>query len=502
MQLRQQIVSGVAWSVAGRIGTQVIGIIVSMALSRLLAPEAFGTIAMTAVFTGFASLYASLGLGSALIQRRDLQQAHRDTAFLVNVAVGAVITTILFMVAPLIARFYSSPMLGPITRVLSLTFLIGSFAIVPYSLLAREMNFKALARLDLASAVLPATLAIVMAIQGHGVWSLVASALSSSALRVALLWRVSGWRPGFRFEMRAVRDLMGFSAGLLGFNTVNYWSRNLDDLLIGRIVGAASLGLYHRAYLLMMLPISQIIGVIAPVMFPALSSIQADTKRVRRTYLKAIGMITFATFPAVMGLFVVAADLIPLMYGEQWDGVVPILRVLCGVSLIQSVTNPTGWIYMSQAKTNWMMWWGLGSSAVTLAAFIIGAHIGTTMAITWAYLVANVVLLYPAVTIPGRLIGIEWPDIVRVVRAPLGCAGAMAAGVYGLGFLLAGNPPALKLAIQVTAGGLAYLLLVRFLGLQSYYLVYEMVDRRLGRWSRAALWRWFAPREHASTGGL
>lgn len=286
--LRQRTVVGVAWSGAGRLGQQGIHFVISILLARLLLPEHFGLIAMLMVFIGFASLFAEFGFAAALVYEPDLGEAEVNSTFWLNVGVGVALTAVFMLLAPAIARFYSVPELGPMGRVIAFTFTLSALGIVPGALLKRQMAFRSLALVEMAATLAAGGAAVVLALSGAGVWTLVAHSLLLALLTSALTWRVAAWRPRLSFSMAGMRSVLRFSANLFGFNMVNYWARNADNLLIGKFLGSTGLGIYNRAYALMLLPSRQLATVLGRVMFPALASIQEDHTRVRRADRKSV----------------------------------------------------------------------------------------------------------------------------------------------------------------------------------------------------------------------
>jgi PST family polysaccharide transporter len=282
--LRQSTISGMGWSVAARLGRQGFQFAVGVILARLLTPDAFGLIGMVAVFVAFAGIFTDLGFGSALIQKQETRPAHYQSIFWLNIAVGLFLTLLFLVIAPLIARFYDEPLLTPLTMLISLNFLIGSFGVVHNSRLKKGLRFKRLAIVELIAIVVSGVIAIVLALLGFGVWALAIQSVLLTFSTVVLLWIVSDWRPALKFNKGAVRELVGFSSNLLGFSSLNYWIRNSDNLLVGRFLGTSALGIYSRAYSIMLLPLTMVSKTIGQVMFPAFSKIQDDKGRVGRIY--------------------------------------------------------------------------------------------------------------------------------------------------------------------------------------------------------------------------
>lgn len=461
MSLKQRTVAGIAWSTAARIIQQAIQFTLSVVLARLLVPEDFGLVGMVSVFLGFAALFGEFGFGAALVYRPDLQPIHSVSVFWFNVAAGVVIAMLFWIGAPHIARFYNAPALEPITQAVGLNFVLSAASIVPLALLRRSMSFNRIAVLNVAATLIAGSVAILFAYMGFGPWAIVAQGLVSAAATSLLALAFADWRPSLQFSAAAVRELIGYSSNLVGFGVVNYWARNADQLLIGKFLGSFSLGVYSRAYTLMLLPISEVISVLGNVMFPALSSIQQDKARVKSIYLRAMPVIGLIAFPMMLGLLVVAEPFVLTLFGERWIAVAPLLRILCIVGVIQSMCSPTGWIYTSQGRTDWMFRWGIGGSGTLILGIVVGVLQGTAQAVALCYLLANVLICYPCIAIPGRLIGLRFSEVARAVRGPLACAILMAVVVWGAGRLLPTSwAPVARLASLVALGVVSYSALV------------------------------------------
>ncbi|MEX0801341.1 MAG: MOP flippase family protein [Dehalococcoidia bacterium] len=477
--LKQQTVAGVIWSAGARIVYQALQFVVTVVLARLLVPEDFGLIAMIAVFTGFASIFVDFGLAAAIIQRKEVEERHLSSAFWLNVAAGIALTAIVAALAPALSALYGESRLLPLILVMAASFALGSIGIVQKALLTRAMNFRRLGAIEVTAALVGGGTAITAALMGFGVWSLVIQLFVAAGIRLVLLWSLSDWRPHLILEREAVQELWRFSRNLAGFSAVNYWSRNADNFLIGKFVGASGLGIYSRAYSLMLMPLEQISAVTARVMFPALSRIQEDRPRVKRAYLRAVGIIGLLSFPVTAGLLVVAEPFVLTLYGAKWREVVPVLQILCIAGLIQPVSATVGWIYTSQGRTDWLFRWGLVSSGTTLLAFGIGIMWGVH-GVAVAYAIRTYVLLYPNFAIPGRLIEMRIREIFHAVRGPLFSALAMAGLVWAAGTMLpeAWSPGAVLLA-QFGVGVLAYGALVHLFVLKPYLELKDLVRERV-----------------------
>jgi O-antigen/teichoic acid export membrane protein len=477
--LKNKTITGLRWSGFSQVMQQGMGLIVSLILARLLGPSAYGLVGMVAIFTAFASMFVDLGLGSGLVQHKVVEAEHASTVFWVNMLMGSMMTVAMICTAPLIARFYHEPALTPIARVSSLAFVLGALGTVQGALLSREMRFGALAKIDMISTGLSGLLGISMALEGFGVWSLVGQSLTFAFVRTLALWGTSHWRPRMLFTLRALREFAGFSGNLFGFNAFNYWARNADNLLIGKFIGSQALGLYSRAYQLMVLPVYQISGVAGAVMFPVLSSVQHDLARVRSIYLRSIGSIHLIAAPIYAGLFAVADTFVSAVLGERWRGLVPILRILCTCGFFQPVGNSTGWLYTSLGRTDKMFKWGVFIGVMYVGGFFIGLKWGL-LGVTWSYCIVSWAFWYPCWSIAGNLAGLSFTDMLTPLMPSSLCAIAMGIVVLLVGQGLRPHEPTwIVLIMQVFLGAAIYGCLVLGMRVKSGREVLALIAEQL-----------------------
>lgn len=455
--LKKQAVLGVQWSIGARVGQQIAHIVLTIILARLLLPEDFGAVGMIAIFIGFANLLADMGFATALVQRKEITDIHVNSIFWLNLGAGLILAVALFFCAPLIARFYDLPLLVSLTQALSLTFIFSAPSVVPAAMLQRKMAFRQLSITSITGTLFAGLVAVILAYLGAGVWSLVVQSLLKSLISTILNIWWARWHPQWHLSFRAIGDLLRFTLNLLGFNFINYWARNADNMLIGRFFGSEQLGYYGQAYTLMLLPISEIVGVIARVMFPALSSIQDDTTRIKRIYLRVVGVIALMICPIMIGLAVTAEPFVLTVFGEKWVALIPLLRILLWVGLLQAFMNPTGWLYMSTGRTDWMFWWGIYSSITLIASIFIGIAFGSILTVAICYAIINIINFMPCIAIPGRLVDLAFKEVVSAIAEPLIGALIMAGCVMISNRLMPENwSVAVTLVVQVLVGITAY----------------------------------------------
>ncbi len=466
--LRGRTISGIGWSAISQWLNQGFTFAISVVLARILGPKAYGLIGMITIFTGFAGVFGDLGLGAAIIQRKELEARHLNAAFWSNITMGATLSLAMVALVPAVAWFYKEPALVPLTAVIALKYIVDSLCVVQIAILNREMRFRTLAGIQIGSNIISGLVGLGMALHEMGPWSLVAQGLGASVVSSALCWHLGHWRPSFSFELKACRELFGFSAYYLGSIAVNYWARNMDQLVIGRFLGAAALGIYSRAYSLMLMPLQQVSRVLGRVMFPSLSAIQDDKPRVKRIYLKSISVIGLITFPMMVGSFVISDHLILGLLGDKWAAVIPLFKIFCCVGLLQSITTTTGLINISQGRTDTELALTAIFTAFYALAFLVGIHWGLA-GVAWSYLIVNLIVWYPAWAIPGRNIEITVSEMIRSLSPAFLCAVAMGAAIWGVGWILPDGMAHWQcLAIQIPLGILFYFTLLCGLRLDSW----------------------------------
>ncbi|MBF0571957.1 MAG: MOP flippase family protein [Candidatus Omnitrophica bacterium] len=414
MNLKEKTFNGLFWSFLSQGGKQLSQFIITVILARLLNPNDFGLMAMATVFTNFVTIFSEMGISSALIQKQDTHDRHFYSAFWLNIIVGILLTLVFIVVSPLIAWFYKRPELKPILIVVSVNFLISSFVIIQQTILTKEMDFKKLAIRDLIAVVIAGIVGVYLAYSGHGVWSLVYQLITFTLINAILLWTLSQWRPKFSLAISDIKDIFNFSANVTGFNFINYFARNVDQLLIGRFLGAESLGYYSVAYKLMLYPLQNISRVIGGVMFPAFSKIQNDLEKVRNVYCKTIKTISLITFPMLAGLIALAPEFIRLFYGPSWSPMIILVQILCFCGLFQSIGTTTGLIFMSQGKADVQLKLQLTGTAIVITSVILGLLWGVN-GVAIFYTIQSVIWVHYTFFVVNKLIYLKYGAFYKMI---------------------------------------------------------------------------------------
>lgn len=449
---------GAFWSVIQIVARNVVSIGSTAVLARLLSPDDYGLMGMVATLTALLLVFSDMGLSWATIQRRELTQAQVSNLFWINVGAGLVLWLACILVSPMMARFYGREELQLVTAILGASFLIGGLSVQPFALLKRRMDFRTVARIEIAAGVVAAVTAVSCAMAGLGYWALVVQALAGQFTRAVLSIPASRIRLQAPVGGVGTRGMVGFG-GLLAVNgLLIYLARNLDSVMIGKVWGTEQLGFYDRAYFLMLLPSMLATGALANLMVPSLSALRHERERFGDAYRRALRMVAFVGCPMAAGLALVAPEAVRLVYGEKWLPVVPILAWLSLAGVTQPIYNTTGWLFTAAGKAKLYLWLTVVNAVALTAAFYWGVQRGA-VGVAMAYGVTmGLVLLVPALWIAHRAADLGLAKTWRAI-APV-CYSILIMGVCVLiadrVFEALNLPWLLRFVIKITVGVLSY----------------------------------------------
>ncbi|WP_299489563.1 MOP flippase family protein [Acaryochloris sp. IP29b_bin.137] len=376
MSLRKKAIQGVIWTSLQNWGGQALFFLTFLVLARSLDPATFGLISMANIFIHFVQALLVQGFADAIVQRKELEPEHLDTAFWVNLGIGILLFLIGFASANLIANAFQQTELTSIIRWLSASVILNAFASTQQALLRRNLEFKSLAVRRLIGQSVGSAIAISMAFSGFGVWSLVSQQLLNNLVGTVLLWRMSDWRPGLKVSWRHFKDLFSFGINVMGMSVLVFFSLRSDDFLIGYYLGPEALGYYTIAYRLLVTLTQLIVDTVRQVVLPTFSRLQDDKEKMCQTFYKTTEMIGFVAFPAFLGMAVLSPELVVGLFGEQWQPSIPIMQVLAIVGLLRSVFNLSGVVIISLGKPSWNLGLMVLDTGGKIVAFFIAVRWG------------------------------------------------------------------------------------------------------------------------------
>lgn len=424
--LGRRAVSGGFVTVSAQAAKFVLNFISAAVLARLLSPKEFGLVGMVLGVTGLVGIFKELGLSTATVQRETITQQQVSNLFWINVGVSGCLGIVCVALAPLVAWFYRDPRVTGIMLALSLTFLLTGSTVQHQALLTRQMRFRALAIIDVTSILVGFSTACLLAWLGFAYWALVAQQLANAAACLTLTWATSRWRPSRPRPNSGVRPLVHFGAHLTMADLIGRLSLNSDTILIGRFFGAAPLGLYTRANVLLARPLEQVLTPIAGVLIPVLSRLQSDPVRYRRTFMRAYDLLALVALPFAAMCLALARPLVFIILGPKWKDVVPLFSAFALVAISSPLSAVISWMFESQGRGKDQLRTYAAAGAITLASYLVGLHwgpFGIVMSLAAASLLVRMPVVYYLV---GRSGPVSTKDLWQSFLSHLPCWG----GVY------------------------------------------------------------------------
>ena len=469
---------GVAWSFLREGVTEILLFPSSMIVARLLTPTEFGLTSAALFFIQLSARLSDLGFNAALVRSKTVTAAHFASVFIVNLGVGVLAYLLLVGLSPAIASFYDAPETGKILPVAALSFLIAPFGAVPGAMLTRDMRFREGGIVDWNYCLTFAVLSIVLAWMGFSYWSLVYARVASVGAQVLTRIYFTRWRPAFQFSWPALKEILSFGLGMHARRLLDYSAGNLDNLVVGKVMGMHALGIYDKAFSTTSRFLARMNAGGPSVMFRIFALIHEEPERFRRAYSRVVMSATILGFPILAGMIVAAPQLITVLFGSNWIAAVVPFQILC-VAGFPKVINQ----YASAATQAAGLVWAEVTRQAIYVALIVGGIVafgawgpaGAAIAVV----IATGVMTLLMHTLLKRVTKLSWLDILKPQAPGVFCAIAVAAGVSAAAFgLRAAFAPSdfVLLVVQVATGMLIYVLFVLFAPHAALRaLVHEMI---------------------------
>lgn len=455
MSFRNQVLSALKWTVIGRFSTQLTSWAITIFVMRLLVPDDYGLVAMATIFSGLFALVAEVGLGSSLVQSKEISDRELRQVFAVVLLSNfSVFAALVILVAPLAAAFFGEPRLQLLIQITALQFIPAAFAVLPNALLDREMLYRGRSFVDFFSNLSGGCLTVVLAYQGFGPWSLAWGTVLTAFLRAIGLNWIQPYQSMPLFDFSGIGKIFRFGRDVAANQLVYYLYGQVDSLIVGKLLGKHDLGLYSVSMNLASMPASKMASVLNQVAFPALSKVKRDGGKVNHYITKSIRGISIIAFPVMWGMSSVSLEIVTGLIGEQWLPAVPALAILCLIMplrvlgpIIHAGLQSVGRADVSFRNT-------LAAAVIMTLAFVVGCQFGLLgLAIAWA-------VAFPVV-FTSNLIRAK-PHLTLSLREVFGCIARPATACGLMYFTVAilrpwlDFPALLRLGILVAAGASVY----------------------------------------------
>lgn len=477
--LKSKAAKGMAWSAFGTFSSQGISFIIGIILARILMPSDYGLIGMLAIFFAFSNMIIESGFANALIQKIDRTESDYSTIFFFNFIVSVIIYLILYITAPLIANFYSTPELTLLTRILSLNLLIGSLSIVQQVRLKILFDFRSIALITLVSVIISGILGVALAYLNFGVWALVAQNLSAVFIKTLLLFYFNKWYPQFLFNLSSLKQLFGFSSKLLIAGLVSTVVNNLYSILIGKIFTPKEVGFYTRARQYPELLSNTLTTILQGVTYPILTSLQNERERMISVYGRLMRVTVFFVIPFLTLFAILAEPFVRLLLTEKWMPVVPLIQWLCFARMITPISALNMNILNAIGRSDLFLKVDLSKLPIFIITIAVTVPLGINVVVIGNF-VTSFISFFINAYYPGKLFGFgvyrQLKEMFPVVLATI----IMGTIVIGLIWLIPGD--LYKLFFGAVAGiasflGAAYLLKIEELK-EVNGLVLQFIQKR------------------------
>ena len=458
---------GAAWIAFSFGASQMIAMASNLLLARVLSPQDFGLVAMANLLLAFVGPFHDSGLLPAFVARKDAVRESAATIAWSTPVTGLAVAAVTVLAAPLAGVLFARSDVVPVMRVLALVFVLNGLAVAPLAVISKELAFRSKATVGIVGALAEGVCGIALALRGAGYWSLVGAQLARATVTGVAAWWLAPWKPLGRFVWARFREMARFGRHMVAGNLLGLLGSYLDNIVVGRWLGAEALGLYGTAFRWGRLP-SQALGTTAnQVAFPSYVAVQAEPARLKAAYLRVLHTVSTLALPASLGLLVIAPDLVATLYPPRWAGMVGPLRIFAIFGLVNALVATTGDIFKAAGRPGWIPGLAIVHLPSLAAALWFLTAYGPAGAAS-GLLLATVVSGTVALTAAFRLLGVSFRELATTLGPPAGAALVMATVVDVLRGTLASVPGLVALLVLAIVGVLVYAAALRLLGRERW----------------------------------
>lgn len=472
--LGNKVISGITWSYAERFSAQIVSLIVSVVLARILDPAHYGILAIVTVFTAIGDALVTDGFGNALVQKKDADSVDFNSICWLSVGIAAGLYGVLFVCAPLIARFYEMEQLTLVTRVMGIRLLFSAFNSVQQAYVQKHLLFKKYFFASLTGAAVSAFVGIGLALSGAGVWALVAQNLSLTVVSTGVLMLISGWRPGLRCSAESIRSMWSYGSKII-LSTITYTLKdNIRSLVVGKCFTSEDLAFYNQGKKYPALLVTDVVQSMGKVLFPVLSDRQGHNEENKRLMRTSVRLSSFVLLPLIFGLIAISDTFVVCLMTEKWLPAVPYMRILCLVYITRPMSTVFQKALLAIGKSDINLKHEIYTSALTLGLIVLAvAGLKSVALIAWSYvIVALVGTGYFAAAVKKHyrygIREILQDYLPALLLSCLMCGCAFAVGRIDMHIIL-------KLIVQVGAGIAVYVLGAMAFRMEAFAYIWQFV---------------------------
>lgn len=455
--LDHRIMRGSVWVAVSYGGRNLVTLLTTLALVRLLDPQAFGLVALAMTVLVIVDQVQNAGAAAALVYRRHDVPVAAGSAFLFVLCSSTALFVLAQFASPLVADLFRTPELTNVLRVMSFLLITRSLGAIPLALLERNIDFRSRSVCELTGALGQAGVALGLAVSGFGVWSIVVGQIAGSALESMLAWAVAPLRPDPRkASLSVMRELVRFGRYVSGANILNIANNTADNVVIGRVLGATALGFYAVAYRLADFPNTVIAHIVGRVMFPVYSLLQDELARFRRAFIQNLQRIAVLALPVSVTILVCAEPIVLGLFGEKWEDAVVPLRILAVYGLVKSFSSPGGEVFKGAGRPQLGLMVGALQLAILVPALVVLVRADGIEGAALAMLIAVAVCGVLKLGLALRLLEGGVLELGRALAPSFLCSAVLGAALLLLMPATDALNPGVRLAVLVVGGGAVY----------------------------------------------
>jgi len=478
--IHKKIASGMAWTYMERITAQIVSLIVSIVLARLLEPKHFGIIAIVTIFITFSDVFISGGFGNALVQKKDADELDFNSIFYLSFTLAWLLYAVLYFAAPHIAEFYEMQQLTAVIRVMSFRLPLAGINTMQLAYIQRNMQFKKFFFATVGGTVISAVVGITMAYQGFGIWALVTQYLVNTTINTAVLFCVDGWRPRLMFSLARIKQMFGFAFNVLLTQFVFTLESDIRDLIIGKKFGSTDLAFFSYGKKFPMLIVTNLNSSLTKVLLPAFSGYQDDRERIRHMLERYIGLSTFILCPLLIGMMAVSRSLVSVLLTDKWLDCIPFMQIYCIVYLTRPFESACHQAILAIGDSDAVLRIILIVNIISLIGVLLAVfYFRSVLLIAWISVLTTLISTVCFMWRVSNAFKFKVIDQFKAMLPALSLSVAMGLMVYTIQFIGFNN--VLTLFIQVLLGATVYIvgaMIFRFDSLQ-YFL--SMVKKSYGK---------------------
>lgn len=456
MSLRKEATSGLAWTFAQQFGNQIIGFIVSLILARILLPAEFGLIGMIAVLVGLGRVLVDSGLTQSLIRNNDCDEEDFSTVFYFNLIASVLIYGLVFITAPLVADFYTQPILVSIIRIYCFTFVINAFSSVQLARLTKRMDFKTQTLVALPATLIGGGVGVYMAYSDFGVFSLVWSQVIISTLSAIQIWIYSKWKPLWKFNLIKFKDHFNYGYKLALSGVLEVLFKNAYILIIGRFFSAGQVGFYTRAETMKQLPVSNISNALNKVTFPLFSKMQNDDVRLKRVYKQLMQMVVFVLAPVLIFIAVLGEPTFRLLFTAKWLPAVPYFQILCITGILKPIHSYNLNVLKVKGRSDLYLKLKSFEKILIIIGIVIGIQFGI-FGLLYAQVAVSLTIFFANAYYTNKFINYSAWDQIKTVMPMLILATACGGLIYLVDYYIYSSRDIVRILVGGSLGFLIYL---------------------------------------------